>query len=219
VAPLDERQQRIADWLDEKTPDLASMYQAAIRQMSERPDAGDERTRVAYICHSMREVMNRVPDVTGTTAIIRIKPSSDDQVQELPNLLTQHPELSLEDESDSVLIPREVASTFGKLIKTVVNEKQRSRDIVASVLTDDGNTEAHAVKLWVDSRRFFVKWAHLHDQRDAPRKLPNDDEIRGHLAVFEELFDGVIAAFFSLRHQIDSLLVEFNAEVEDDSDG
>ncbi len=216
-AIFDERQRRIADWLTEKTPDLAGMYQVAVRQLNEQPAAGQERTRVSYICHSMREVMNRVPDVAGSSAIPRMKPPTGGQVQRLPDLLTRHPDLSLESQSDSVIIPREVAAVFDKLIKTAVHEKRRSRDVVASVLTDDGNAQAHAVERWIDSRGFFVRWTHLSDQADAPAELPDDDEIRRHVAVFDELFDGVITAFFTLRRQVDDLLAEFNAEVEEDA--
>jgi hypothetical protein len=105
------------------------------------------------------------------------------------------------------------------LIKTAVQEQRRSRDDVASLLTDDGNTKSHAVDRWIESRSFFTRWAHLHARTRDLAELPTDDEIRSHIMVFEELFDGVITAFFTLRRSIDDLLAEINAESEEHADG
>jgi hypothetical protein len=211
---MDERQQRIFKELSDRRPDLASMYQAALVLLSEPAKAGDERTRVSHICHSMREVMNRVLRAMGINPGTRIKPSSGDQVQGLPDLLSQFPELSLDGDGDSIPVPRAVAATFEKLIKTAVQEKGRSRDDIASLLTDDGNSEHVAVKRWGETQRFFVKWAHL---RDAPTKLselPSDDLIQMHVAVFDELFDAVITGFFERLHSIEDLLADINAVQE-----
>jgi hypothetical protein len=211
VAFMDERQQRIHAALAERRFDLASMYRATLLLLSRPAGADDGRTRISHICHSMREVMNRVLGAMGTTASPRIKPSSSKQVQELPDLLARFPGLALDADGESIPVPRDVAQIFNKLIKTAVQEKRRSRDDVASLLTDDGNSEHLAVKRWVESRDFFVKWAHLHDSETLPHQLPSDDLIRAHVEVFDELFDAVITAFFSLRHSIDDLLAEINS--------
>jgi hypothetical protein len=211
---MDERQQRIFNELSERRPDLASMYRAALVLLTEPAKAGEERTRISQICHSMREVMNRVLGAMGTTASPSIKPSSRDQVQALPDLLSQFPELSLDGEGDSIPVPRAVAVIFEKLIKTAVQEKGRSRDDIASLLTDDGNSDHLAVKRWIETRTFFVKWAHLHGVSPESSKLPNDDLLRTHVAVFDELFDAVITEFFERLHSIEDLLADINAVQE-----
>lgn len=215
MPPVEQRQQRIDTWLSERRPDLASMYRSAIRLLDVPPASGEEQTRVSHICHSMREVMNRVLTVAGTTASPRIRPSTDEQVQALPDLLSRHPDLSLDGQGDSVPVPREVAVVFDKLMRTAVQEKRRSRDDVASLLTDDLNREHLAVKRWMESRRFFVKWAHLRATQIDAAHLPRDNQIRDHIEVFEELFDGVTTAFFTLRRSIDDLLEDINAEEGD----
>jgi hypothetical protein len=211
---MDERQQRVFDALSERRSDLASMYRTALVLLGEPANAGDERTRISHICHSMREVMNRVLGAMGTTASPRIKPSSGEQVGGLPDLLSQFPGLSLDGEGDSIPVPRAVAEIFEKLIKTAVQEKGRSRDDIASLLTDDGNSDHLAVKRWSESRTFFAKWAHLHDVSPELSKLPSDDLLRMHVAVFDELFDAVITAFFARLRSIEDLLADINAVQE-----
>ncbi|HVA07740.1 MAG TPA: hypothetical protein VNG12_13460 [Acidimicrobiales bacterium] len=211
---MDERQQRIFDALLEKRPDLASLYRSAVTLLSQPPGDGDERTRVAYICHAMREVMNRVLAAMGTTASPRIKPRTEVQVQALPDVLSQFPDLTLNADGESIPVPRAVAEIFDRLMKTAVQEKRRSRDDVASLLTDDGNSDHLVVTRWIEARKFFVHWAHLGDGPFDQSTLPSDQTIRKYLAVFEELFDVVITAFFTVRHSIDDLLAEINAPQE-----
>lgn len=211
---MDERQQRIFDELWARRPDLASMYRAALVLLAEPPKAGDERTRVSYICHSMREVMNRVLRTMGTNPSPRIKPSSGEQVQALPDLLSRFPGLSLNGEGESIPIPREVAVAIEKLIKTAVQEKGRSRDDIASLLTDDRNSEHAAVKRWAETQRFFVKWAHIHDAPTELSELPSDDLLRIHVDVFDELFDAVITDFFARLRSVEELLADINAVQE-----
>jgi len=166
----------------------------------------------------MREVMNRVLGAMNAPVAPRGKPSTQTQVQTLPDLLGKFPDLDLDADNDLVQIPRGVAQAMDKLFKAAVQEKRRSRDDVASLLTDDGNAGHAAVTRWIDSRGFFVKWAHIHDTPSEQTGLPTDAEITAHIAVFEGLFDGVITAFFTIRHSIDDLLAEING-VEERNDG
>ncbi|SDG95687.1 hypothetical protein SAMN04515691_4006 [Leifsonia sp. 98AMF] len=101
-----------------------------------------------------------------------------------------------------------------KLFKAAVHEKRRIRDDIAALITDDGNAGHVAVSRWIESRGFFVKWAHLHDRDVKDADLPSDDEIRSHVEVFDELLDGVINPFFATRHAIDDLLAEINTTGE-----
>ena len=208
---MDERQQRIHAALAARRLDLASMYHAALVLLANPAEVGGERIRTSHICHSMREVMNRVLVAMGKGASPRIKPYSGAQVQKLPDLLSRFPTLALDADGESVPVPRDVALVFDKLMKTAVQEKRRSRDDVAALLTDDGNSEHLAVARWIDSRKFFVRWAHLEDYEVASFDLPDDDVIRSHVAVFDELFHAVITEFFALRHSIDDLLAEINS--------
>lgn len=212
---MDERQQRIVgELLERGRSDLASMYRAALVLLAQPAEEGDERTRISQICHSMREVMNRVLGAMGATPSPRVRPPSHVQVQSLPDLLSQFPGLSLDGDGDSIPVPRDVAVVFDKLIKTAVQEKRRSRDDIASFLTDDGNSDHPAVKRWNEATRFFAKWAHLREEPPDPSTFPDDDVLRSNVAVFEELFDAVITVFFERLHSIEDMLAEINAVEE-----
>lgn len=216
---MDDRQKRIFDALVEVgRSDLADMYRSALHLLASAPEEGMQRTRMSYICHSMREVMNRVLGAMGSNASPRTKPPTTVQVQALPNVVAQYPDLALDAEGESIPVPQAVAAIFDKLIKTAVQEKRRSRDDVAALLTDDGNSEHAAVSRWIEARTFFVKWAHLQDTQLNIAELPMDDVIRDHVGVFEELFDGVITGFFALSHSVEDLLAEINAPMKDSDD-
>ncbi|MBB1496387.1 hypothetical protein J4N02_16190 [Propioniciclava sp. MC1595] len=171
---MDDRQKRIFEALLEKErADLANTYRSALDLLALVPPEGTQRTRIAFICHSMREVMNRVLGVMGSSASPRIKPPTTIQVQALPNIIAQYPDLALDGEGESIPVPKSVAEVFDKLIKTAIQEKRRSRDDVAALLTDDGNSGHVVVTRWIDARSFFVKWAHLHDTDPDLSELPN----------------------------------------------
>lgn len=209
-----EKQERILSALQDKRPELASFYRTALMLFTGELQVPDSRTRVAFIGHCMREVMNRVLGALGRPTAPRFKPSSSEQVKALPDLLARFPELELDREGDSVPVPQEVAAAMDMLFKAAIQEKRRIRDDVAALITDDDNAGHVAVSQWIESRAFFVKWAHLHDRDVAVADLPSDEEIRGHVSVFEELLDGVLTAFFASLHSIDDLLNEINATDE-----
>lgn len=213
-AYLDERQRRILEALKDNRAELAGVYRTALRLLSGELEVSDPRTRVAFIGHCMREVMNQVLRALGRSSSPKFKPSSEDQVKELPDILARFGELELDRENDFVPVPREVATAMDMLFKAAINEKQRVKDDIASLITDDDNSNHPAVKAWNDSRKFFVKWAHLSEQDVAVSDLPSDEQIRGHISVFEELLDGVVIGFFVSLHTLENLLNEINAARE-----
>jgi hypothetical protein len=211
---MDDRQQRVFSALQEKRLELADFYQTALMLLDGDLTVPGSRTRVALIGHCMREVMNRVLGALGRPTAPKFKPSSDQQVKALPDLLSRFPELELSGEGSSVPVPQEVAAAMDKLFKAAIQEKRRVRDDVAALITDDDNASHVAVSRWIESRGYFVKWAHLHETDVPEADLPTDQEIREHIGVFEELLDGVVTAFFATRHSIDDLLAEINAKEE-----
>jgi hypothetical protein len=215
---LDSRQQGVFEALLEKHADLASMYRAALRILASGVDEGDRRMRVAHICHAMREVMNRFADAMGANSSERIKPTSGVQIQALPDLLARHPDLVLDQtDQDLVAVPQQVAAAFDKLIKTAVQEKIRSRDIAATLLTDDGNARHPAVGQWMNTRDEFVRWAHLEAKPSDPNTLPSDEDLLVLIRVVEDLIEGVTKLFFDARQAVDDLLNEINETEGDES--
>ena len=156
--------------------------------------------------------MNRVLSAMARPMTPVFKPTSADQIKKLPELLAHHPELDLERKGGGqVAVPAEVAVAMAMLFKAAIHEKRRIRGDIAALLTDDDNDGHAAVERWVAAKAFFVKWAHLHDHEIDLASLPSDNEMLTNIAIFEELFDGVITAFFVRKHAIQDLLAEINA--------
>lgn len=206
----EDRQARITAWLEEKRPDLASMYRAAHELLAGTAKPGDERTRVSYICHSMREIMNRLPGALGIVGAVSGGPRSSTQVRKLPALASRFPNLDLRQEVENVPVPQELAVVLDELVRAAVAEDGRVATNAAALLTDDGNTKHPAVREWRDTTDFFVKWAHLHDEQSDPEVIPSDDDLRQRIELAEALMDGIRAEFFDSLHAIEDLLAEAN---------
>lgn len=204
------RRDRIAAALRERRADLASMYEMAHSLLDHGSNKGGERVRVSLICHAMREVMAKSVRALARSASPRVTPTSGEQVQRLPALLTAHPDMNLEGAAPQIVVPLPAARAFDRLIKTAVQETARNRGDVASLLTDDGNEAHPAVAAWIETSRYFVKWAHLHDDDLAPEVLPDDNELKARIATYEELMDGVLTEFFQLQRSIAALLKQIN---------
>jgi len=210
-----QRTLRIESALRERQPEVADAFRAACSLLEQEPSMLGGRIRVSFICHAMREVMVKSVRSFARSSIPRIKPSSKEQVFALPGLSARHPEMELDADGPVVHIPAEVAAALSRLITTAVQETRRVRSDVAGLLTDDSNQSHAAVKLWIDTNRFFVKWAHLHDDDTNTEEFPSDDELRAHIAVFEELIDGVLTEFFTLQRSVAEMLADINSGYED----
>ncbi|APF41187.1 hypothetical protein [Neomicrococcus aestuarii] len=210
MSTSEDRQARITDWLEEKRPDLASMYRAARELLASASEPGDERSRVSHICHSMREIMNRLPSALGIAGAASGGPRSSTHVRKLPALVARFPNLDLLQEVENVPVPRELAALLDELVRAAAAEDGRVAANVAALLTDDGNTNHPAVREWRDITDFFVKWAHLHDEQSDPESIPSDDDLRRWIDLAETLMDGIRAEFFDSLHAIEDLLAEAN---------
>lgn len=219
MTSIEARQEEIAAWLEEKKPDLASTYRGALLLLRSAPDPGHERTRIMLVCHSMREVMNRLPTAVmlgrGSVNGERIKKhkKSADQVRELPKLRVDYPDVDLTQEAENILVPRQVAVTLGNLIDAAIYEDQRRLGDLAAFLTDDANPKHPAVSEWRDLSEYFTRWAHLRDQ--AEEAVPSDNELIQRVRVFEDHVDAIRLAFFESKAVIEDLLAAANQTVDE----
>lgn len=217
-ADAPQQSARVESALRKRQPDVADAYRAARSMLEQDSSLLGARIRVSFICHAMREVMAKSVRSFARSSAPRIKPSSKEQILALPGLRAQHPDMDLDPEGTIVQIPTKVAAAFDQLMTTAVQETRRIRSDVAALLTDDSNESHAAVKLWIDTNRFFVKWAHLHDEGTDLGTLPSDGELASRIAVFEELIDGVLNEFFALQHSVADMLAAINVGYEDTRD-
>lgn len=209
-----ERQRRIVAWLQEKQPDLASMYLSAHSLLRYPARAGDERTRVAHVCHAMRELMNHLPEALGVEGVERGGPRSSTLIQGLPGIVARFPGLDLSQDAENVPVPQELALFFDSLIKTAFLEDGRVAGNIAALLTEDGRTRSPAVREWRDLYRYFVTWAHLHSRQADVSEVPSDAELCRHIEAVEDLMEGLLSEFFDSLHAVQDLLAEANRVTE-----
>ncbi len=215
---LDARQRAVAEWLEDQKSDLGSTYRTARELLAVEPDSGHERTPVLLICHSMREVINRLPTAVmlGRESLDRAGANhkkTSDQVLDLPKLRIQYPNMDLSMDAENVPVPREVALAFDTLIDAAVHENQRRLSSLAAFLTDDANPNHPAVREWRSLSRYFTRWAHLGDK--PVESVPSDQELVGKIAAFEDHVDAIRLAFFASKSIIEDLLAAANAPLEE----
>jgi hypothetical protein len=216
-------QRDIADWLEERNPELANTYRATRRLLEEEPEPGYERTRVLLICHAMREIINRLPAtlLPGGGALNRSSVASGkhsgELVQALPELRVKYPDMDLSLEAPTIPIPREVALVLDQLIDAAEYEDRQRLSDLAAFLTEDANPKHPAVHEWRELSRYFTRWAHLGDTPAA--SIPTDQELTEKIRVFEDHIDAIGRAFFANKSVIEDMLFSANEFVTGELSG
>jgi hypothetical protein len=212
TALLDDRQQRIIEWLSEEHQDLASLYESALFFLNNSLMTGNERTRLSLICHSMRELVNRLPDAFGIPSPDGARSDYSNQYQLLSDIAVKYPNLDLLASIEYVPVPQELAVALENLIANSKVANIRRVDQLAAMLTEDQNSRHPVVKEWKKLSQFFVEWAHLSRAQSLIANLPTEDELRSQIRSVEEIIYGIVAPFFDNRHLIDEILKNANLE-------
>lgn len=214
----DERQTRVIEALENRSPKLAGMYRTALDLLAAPALPGCESARVSTMCHCMRELMLALPAVMSTDpiAIPRPNPSSGSLLKQLPGLLAAHPDADLGLDQDLVPVPREVAQGLAALIKTATQEEGRNRANTAALVTGEPDARHPAIWQWTDAYNFFLNWTHLDRNHEQEKSLPTDETLRGNIRVVEDLVEVRSALFFQNLHAIEDLLAEINDVDEED---
>lgn len=213
---LDERQRRVIDVLQDRSPRFAGIYRTALGALQVPAEEGCESARISVVCHCVRELMNGLPVVMADTAIPRPKPSSGSLMRKLPELLAKHPDVDLGVEQDMIPVPKAVAQTLDSLIGTVVKEQGRNRSNAAALLTGGDDNKHPAIKQWMDAYEFFVGWAHFDRNFERGGQLPTDADLLAAMKVVEDVIEVRTAVFFENLHYLEGLLAQINAPVEED---
>jgi hypothetical protein len=206
----DERQTRVANAINAKSPKLAGMYRRALRELNSEAFPGDEVARVSVICHCVRELVIGLPAVLSDFDEPRPEPSSGSLVSKLPKLISRNG-VDLDLDQDVVPVPKEVAQIFHLLVATANREAGRNKRRAAALVTGGNDTKHPVVKQWDAAYQFLVGWAHLDRNHEQDRELPTDDDIRAVLRVIEDVIDVRTTVFFENVGAIKDLLADINA--------
>ena len=206
-----ERQQRIRDSLNDRRPELAQAWVFVLETLSVPAAPGAERVRLALICHAMRELMNRIPAAWGSSPSRHAGPSASDLQVALASSIADHPDFDLNAASDLVPVPSLVVRALRDLVEASQRRSRTIRSDIAAFLTDEGNNESPAVRLWFEVHAFFMARVHLGDAETGASQIPTDEQILEQVGTFEEIVDNRLSAFFRARHELDGLLASLNA--------
>lgn len=209
-----ERQSRVFKALQERSVDLAGLYRTLCQAIQFAAEDGAEVARISVIGHCGRELMNGLPEVLSRVSIPRPSPGSTALKDRLPELLR---DVDLDVDQDLIPVPRNAALTLSQLVRTVAQEQGRNRRLASSVVTDETDDQAPAIRQWTDAHKFFMSWTHLDRRSGAKRMLPSDDIIAAHLRVVEDIIETRTSAFFDVVRSVEDLLDIANATTEDDS--
>jgi hypothetical protein len=205
--------------IKERSPELAGIYGLSISLLSTPATEGEDRARLAIICHGMRELANGVPFVLAEEFVTRSGVSASDLVQELPAAAADQPAIDLSGELAYVVVPRELAERLVGLIDVAKSEEAQSNENAALLITRSGDLNSPAVKQWQRAKRFFVKWAHW-DRKSAAdaelREIPCDGSVIEQVIVVEDFIRVRLAGFFESRRALVGIVGNFNAPPTDE---
>jgi hypothetical protein len=205
-----ERQTRVIEALEPRSPKLAGMYRTAQEILVTTASPGCESARISTICHCMRELMSGLPAVMSDFAIPRPNPSSASLMKQLPGLLTAHPDADLGLDQDLVPVPRAVARVLASLVSAVTQEEGRNRANTAALVTGESDADHPAIAQWLDAYQFFLSWTHLDRNHEQQRPLPENEALQAKIRVVEDVIEVRSALFFENLRAIEDLLAEIN---------
>lgn len=214
----DERQARVIEALENRSPKLAGTYRTALEILATTASPGCENARISMICHCMRELMVNLPAVMSDDpiSIPRPNPSSASLLKQLPRLLAAHPDADLGLDQDLVPVPRAVAHGLASLISAATREEGRNRANTAALVTGESDTEHPAIAQWMDAYQFLLSWTHLDRNHEQERSLPSDETLLATIRVVEDVVEVRSALFFENLHALEDLLDEIN-DVDEES--
>lgn len=205
----DQRQIDLLGRLSQRSARHAGLYAAALRQLDASAIAGEESARVSVVCHCLREFMMGAPEFLVDAPEPRLRPSSSSLGGSLPDKMAASGNPDLRLDQDLIPVPRKLAAAFADLIDTAVRERGRNRRNTASLVTGRADGSHPSVTEWMNTYQFFVKWAHA-DQHSSG-VLPDDDDIRAHLRVVEDVVSVRVNLFFDNLAAVEDILAAANA--------
>ena len=217
---LRPNQQRIADLLRERAPQLADVYIGAIHLLGDGAIPG----RVRFICHAGRDLTNRIPELFAES-VGRVELKAD--LDELSSLWVEHrgPEAEMalitaqkadlpQGTQPTVGVPLVVVRRISALIdhhkQISLNHRDRAIKMVEAVAPENvGKQEAllPIANQWLDLHRWFQGHAHAGlDQRTV-----NENELQTRFATLESQIKALIGEFYEPVATLDEILQDTNS--------
>jgi hypothetical protein len=210
---MDNNQKRIFEWLKEQDECLGELYEAAVRMVEDDSFPGRKR----LICHAVREIRNRLPEVVGAKGIKK-RVDNTKELKELTELWESEGIQSVYQKDNGNCETVEEYRVSGKLLKQVgrlvqedIEVKGRKEHNVKQLLmaleTENKKWEGTlgpVVKLWVDETEWFVSRVHVGAAID-------DTELIGHFERVENVLLSLKGYFYEGMDKIKEIVESANS--------
>ena len=202
--------------LARESEELADLYDAAFRALSERSQPG----RLRIVCHCVREILNRLLDVLGAPQLERW-----DSDKALGGIVVAWEAAALPLQiSPGAAGPAPVAvaeegrelpgPVFVAVRNAVVGHRNAANykarvDALLAQTAGDGSLGLRAplVKEWADTSRWFVGHAHVPHPAHTH---PPEAELQRYFDRFEGIIRGVLLPFYKTADDLDAILEAAN---------
>lgn len=212
-------------------PELAGLYRQAIDLLSTPAVPGEKKVRLALIGHCLRELINTLPDALGDVEGFPADKGNEGKrarealVAEYGVFSGASLDATLVDETDDsgqpnlVAVPQSLLDGVGRWVNSAkagaLRETQRDSVVVLGRI----DTRDPALKPWKSARDFVMGFAHFrrnYPLGSVPEVFPADEEIVAHLAHIEASLRNRLGAFFDSLDDLQDLIDEANAPMDED---
>lgn len=217
---LRPNQQKIAEWLRERAPQLADVYMGAIHLLGDGAVPG----RARFICHAGRDLTNRIPELFAESiGRVELKADLDDlsslwvenrvPEKEMALISAQKADLP-EGAQPTIGVPLVVVRRISALIdhhnQASINHRDRAVRMVEAVAPENiGKREAllPVANQWIELHRWFQSHAHPGLEQGTF----SEDELQTRFATLESQINALIGEFYEPVATLDEILQDTNS--------
>lgn len=201
----------------DRNVELASLYRAAIRELGQPIEDGEQASQVALVCHAMREFMLGLPGVVSADVHKRGMDVTT-LTQDLPDMADLNPNMVLDSPLQDVPVPNAIARQLALIIQAERDSTGRIRANARLLLTGDEGVDGPQVKTWIDTYRYFQSQAHWgRDSRQSP--LPTMPQLDAKITLIDTLMQPRVLPFIEQRPRVEDLLRQINLPVAKEAPG
>lgn len=211
----------LRQWLEDQNPQLAETYAIVVKMMFGPWIPG----YTCFVCHGVREIGNRLPDVVlgaGESRRLEYRDQMDPIADSwrrsgIPDALVVGmggAVDTLKTPATPIGIPYKLAETIGKLVDAHLAVREKNVDRAVRFFEyfmspDQVGPDIIRAKanVWRDTVDWFVARTHLRvdDHADVPY-----DDLLSHFNAFESPLTSLFAGFYDTQDEIDAILDEAN---------
>jgi hypothetical protein len=209
----------LLQWFKSEAPSLAEPYRAACILMSDR----DFPARVHLICHIVRDIYAKLPEVLDGSYRLRSANEVNDAIEKLNEAWKPstpesfHKPVSPRPGVDTATIVQVSSTAVRKVVELLavrqaIKDQPKSATVLARALyqrfVESGLPPPdRLVKAFEKERRWFTARAHLVRDNE---ELPSDEGLDEHFESFEQTLHSIVASHFAVQKELDDILQQAN---------